>query len=82
MERPYKPKITQGAGERFSPACNIAQPSQVSSSLPTCAEVAEQAMKKHAAQRADDAAYERAKAAQATARNDQPRRWLKASDLK
>jgi hypothetical protein len=52
MAEIYKPKITEGESGGFNPKCNQASGAQFASpSIPSAAEVAEQAMNKRAAER-------------------------------
>jgi hypothetical protein len=79
---PYRPVITQGAEGGFNPKCNQASGAKVASpSLPSAADVAEEAMRKRAAQRADEEAYLRAKEASKESRQVEPKRWLSNEDL-
>ncbi len=82
MAAPYRPKITNGAGGGFNPACDQASGAQVASpSIPSAADVAEQAMRKRAAERASQEAYRRAKAASKGGTKSEPQRWLSNEDL-
>ncbi|MEQ9695099.1 hypothetical protein [Shimia sp. SDUM112013] len=66
----------------FNPKCNQSTGTvKLTSGVPSCAEVAAKAMAEHAAYRAQQVEYEKAKAAQANADQTQPTRWLKESDL-
>ena len=71
--------------EGFNPKCNqFVDPPGGSESMPSCAEVAERQMQKHADHRAQQAAYERAKAERRGA-NQKARattRWLSPNDLR
>ena len=82
MAAPYRPKITEGAGGGFNPACNQSSGVQVaSSSIPSAADVAEQAMRKSAAERASQEAYRQAKEASKGRTKSDPKRWLSNQDL-
>ncbi len=78
----YKPKFTEGAASGFNPKCNQTSGAQfASSSIPSAAEVAEEAMRKRAAERASQEAYKRAKKASQRQTTSEPRRWLSNEDL-
>ena len=79
---PYRPVITQGAAGGFNPKCNQASGAQMASdSIPSAAKVAEEAMRKRAAERAAQEAYRRAKKASKGTPKDEPQRWLSNDDL-
>lgn len=78
----YKPKITEGAANGFNPKCNQATGALFASpSIPNATEVAEQAMRKRAAERASQEAYRRAKEASKGGTKSEPQRWLSNEDL-
>lgn len=82
MAQPYRPVVTEGAGESFNPTCNQASGAQiVSDSIPSAAEVAEEAMCKRAAHHAGEEAYRRAKEASRGTPKSEPERWLSNEDL-
>ncbi|WP_218961113.1 hypothetical protein [Ruegeria sediminis] len=66
----------------FNPKCNQSTGTvKFTRGAPSCAEAAAQGMKRHAEYRAQQAAYERAKAAERVQQVPQPDRWLKPGDL-
>jgi hypothetical protein len=70
------------AGREFNPKCNqTAAPQGLSKGIPSCADVAEAAMKKHAEYRAQQKAFEEAKAAAKTLETEKTKRWLRDEDL-
>ena len=70
-------------GSGFNPKGNVLpDPQGASSAIPSVAEVAAEAMRKRAAQRADEVAYKRAKEASKWALKSDPQRWLSGEDLK
>ncbi len=78
----YKPKITEGAAKGFNPKCNQTSGAQFASpSIPSAAEVAEEGMRKKAAERASQEAYKRAKEASKGKTKSEPQRWLSNDDL-
>ena len=82
MAEIYKPKITEGAAEGFNPKCNQASGAQfAATSIPSTADVAEQATRRRAAERVSQEAYEQAKQAQRRRAQNNPKRWLSHDDL-
>ncbi len=79
---PYIPVITQGAGGGFNPKCNQKSGAQFASpSIPSAAEVAQDGMRKKAAERVSQEAYRRAKEAEKDKPSKGPKRWLSNDDL-
>ena len=82
MAEIYKPKITEGASSDFNPKCNQSSGAQfASSSIPSTAEVAEQAMRRRATERASQEAYRQAKEESKGRTKSDPKRWLSNQDL-
>ncbi len=82
MAEIYKPKITEGESGGFNPKCNQASGAHFASpSIPNAVDVAGQAMRKRAADRASQEAYRRAKKTPQGGSKSEPQRWLSNEDL-